>query len=135
MSPASERDGLAVWCGWVMVGLAVLTAPFGWLFYQGFSVLIALAGLLCLPALRINEADRPVAVVLLAALLWAAISTLWSPYHPELEDNQGLKLTGQLVFYWAAWCAARRAAAAVATSALPWACTSSVSRPACWFCC
>lgn len=102
--------GLATWCGWVMVGTAALTPLFAWLGPLGFAPLLGLAGLLCLPALRIGVRDAPLAVVLLLAVAWAAFSTLWSVHRPrELEDSVALKLLLQLPLYWAAWLGARRA--------------------------
>jgi O-antigen ligase len=113
------RDGLGLWCGWVLVGAAVLTPLLAWLGPLGFAPLLALMGLLSLPALRIGDEDRPVAVVLLAALVWAGISTVWSPYHPEgLENGAALKLAFELPLFWAAVCGARRADPKVARLAL-----------------
>lgn len=94
-----------------MIGVAGLTPLLAWLGPLGFAVLLALAGLLCLPAIRLRDEDRPVAVLLLAGLVWAALSSAWSPHRPEdLEGNVALKLSLQLPLYWAAWCGARRAA-------------------------
>jgi O-antigen ligase len=63
-----------------------------------------------LPALRIDGADRGPAVALLVALIWAAASTRWSPYHPKGGGAQTLaKLTAELPIFWIAWCGARRA--------------------------
>lgn len=99
------------WCGWVMVGVACLTPLLMWGGPLGFAPLLGLAGLLCLPVLRVREEDRPVAVILLVGLIWAALSSMWSPYKPEdVEGSVALKLALQLPLYWAAWCGARRAA-------------------------
>ena len=73
------RDRLADWCGWVLVGTLGLTPLMAWLGPMGFAVLPALMGLLCLPAIRMTDEDRPILVVLLFALIWAAVSTAWSP--------------------------------------------------------
>src|SRR6185437_6036678 len=87
-----------------------LGAWLGWLGPLGLPILVALVGLLGLPALRIEDDDRPVAVLLLAALLWAAVSTVWSPFHPSKPaNNTALKLALELPLYWSAICAARRA--------------------------
>ena len=104
------RDPLAVWCGWVMIGAAGLVAPLGWLAPMGFTALLALVGALCLPAVRIVDKDRPVLVILFAALIWAAVSTTWSPFHPSHAGNSTiLKLALQLPLYWSAVRGARRA--------------------------
>ncbi len=115
--PATDR--LGVWCGWVMVGAAVLTPLFAWLGPLGFAALVGLAGLLCLPALRISERDRPLVVVLLLALAWAGLSLTWTVQRSKgLEDSVILKLAVQLVLYLAAWSGARRADPVIAGLAL-----------------
>jgi len=49
-------------------------------------------------------------VVLLLGLVWAAMSSAWSPFHPSKPAaNTALKLALQLPLYWTACCAARRA--------------------------
>lgn len=121
-----STDRLAAWCGWVLVGLCALTPLIGWLGPLGFPVLVALAGLLCLPALRIGDEDRPAALILFAALIWAAVSTTWSPYHPSKPGNSTiLKLAFQLPLYWSAISGARRASPrlrALALKVLAWGC-------------
>ncbi|MBU1376601.1 MAG: O-antigen ligase family protein [Alphaproteobacteria bacterium] len=103
-------DRLGVWCGWVMAGTAALTPLLAWLGPLGFAPLLGLAGLLCVPALKIGRREAPLAVVLLAAVAWAAFSTFWSVHKAdELEDSVALKLLLQLPLYWAAWQGARRA--------------------------
>lgn len=119
-----RQDRLAAWYGWVMVGVAGLTPWMAWLGPLGFAALLALAGLLCLPALRVDARLAPLAVMLLLALAWAALSTLWT-FHPAqtLEDSVALKLALQLVLYAAAWCGARRAdpvLAGLAVRVLAW---------------
>jgi O-antigen ligase len=104
---SAKRDRLAAWCGWVMVGCAALVAPLGWLSPLGFAPLLALMGLLCLPAMRIGDEDRPVLIVLTGALLWAAVSTLWSP--KGSQDGEALQLALALPLFWSAVCGARRA--------------------------
>lgn len=110
----SERgDRLGAWCGWVMVGVAALTPLFAWLGPLGFAPLLSLAGLLCLPAVRVDERDRPLAILLLLTVAWAAASTFWSPHKAtRLEDSAALKLAFQVLLYWSAWQGARRAAPA-----------------------
>lgn len=109
-SGIAARDGLGVWCGWVMVGAAAFTPLLAWLSPLGFAPLLALMGLLCLPAFRIGDEDRPVLIVLLGALIWAAIATTWSPYHPKgVGHSVILQLVLALPLYWSAVCGARRA--------------------------
>jgi O-antigen ligase len=123
---APARDRLGVWCGWVLIGAAVLVPILGWLAPLGFALLLAVVGLLCLPALRISDRDRPVAIILFAALIWAAVSTTWSPYHPGKPGNSTiLKLAFELPLYWSAISAARRADPVLRTRALhvlAWGC-------------
>jgi O-antigen ligase len=111
--------GVADWCGWVMVGTAALAPLLIWIGPLAFAPVVGLAGLLCLPALRIEARDWPLAAVLALLLAWAGASTLWSPYTPDdLEGNTALKLALQLPLYWAAWCGARRAEAGLRRRAL-----------------
>ena len=103
------RDGLGIWCGWVLTGVAVLTPLFAWLGPLGFAPLLGLAGLLCIPAFRVTLREAPLLVILTVAAAWAAVSGLWSPHRPhELEDSTALKIALQVPLYWAAWSAARR---------------------------
>jgi O-antigen ligase len=113
------RDPLAIWCGWVLIIVLALTPLFAWLAPRGFAVLFSLAGLLCLPAVRLTDEDRPTLVTLFALLIWAAVSTIWSPYHPKNPGNSTvLKLALQLPLYWSAICGARRADPALKALAL-----------------
>ncbi|MFL5298347.1 MAG: O-antigen ligase family protein [Phenylobacterium sp.] len=124
----ARPDRVAIWCGWLLVGLAPLVPLAGWLTPLSFSVLVALVGLLGLPAFRIRDEDRPAAVILFAALIWAAVSTTWSPYHPsKLGNSTVLKLAFQLPLYWSAVCVARRAdprLARLALDILAWGCAA-----------
>jgi O-antigen ligase len=116
--PAARRDILGVWCGWLFVGAAALTPLLAWLGPLGFALLVSVIGLLGLPAIRIAP-HRWLAITLLLGLVWASISTTWSPFGQKvLEDNQALKLGLELPLYWSAWCAARRADPALARLAL-----------------
>ena len=104
------RNRVATWCGWVMVGAAVLTPLLAWLAPLGFAPLLVLMGLLCLPAFRITDEDRPVLIVLLGALIWAAAATTWSPFHPKgVGHSVILQLALGLPLFWSAVCGARRA--------------------------
>ena len=120
------RDRLGAWCGWVLIGAAVLIPLTGWLAPREYSVLIAAVGLLCLPALRITDEERPAALILFAALIWAAVSTTWSPYHSSKPANSTiLKLAFELPLYWSAVSAGRRADPRLRTRALQilaWGC-------------
>ncbi|THD60219.1 O-antigen ligase family protein [Phenylobacterium sp.] len=120
------RDRLATWCGRVLIVAAMAVPVLGWLAPLGFAVMIGLVGLLCLPAVRISDEDRPVALILASALVWAAVSTLWSPYHPSKPGNNTiLKLAFELPLYWSAVSATRRADPALRARALrilAWGC-------------
>jgi O-antigen ligase len=103
----------------VSIGAAVLVPALGFLWPIQFSGLVALVGFLCLPAVRISDQDRPAAMILFAALIWAAVSTTWSPYHPAKAGNSTvLKLAFELPLYWSAISAARRADPRLRTRAL-----------------
>lgn len=116
---ALSRPVLSKWCGWVVIGGLALVPVVGWLGPLAFAVLVALMGLLCLPAIRIDEEDRPAAVLLLLALIWAAISSTWSPSHPSKPANSvALKLALMLPLYWSAMCGAKRADPRLKTLAL-----------------
>jgi O-antigen ligase len=122
----SEGGWLAIWCGWVLVGAAALVPVLGYLAPLGFPALLALVGLLCLPAVRVTDDDRPAMMILFAALIWAAASSTWSLYHPSKPGNSTiLKLAFELPLYWSAISAARRADPRLRTLALrvlAWGC-------------
>ena len=122
----SPARGIEGWCGWVLVGAAALAAPLGYLAPLGLASLVALVGLLCLPAVRITDVDRPAAIILFAALIWAAVSTTWSPYHPsKLGNTTILKLALELPLFWSAISAGRRAdprLRALALGIMAWGC-------------
>lgn len=105
-----SRDILGTWCGAILVLGAAVTPLLAWLGPLGFAPLLAVMGLLSLPAIRLRNEDRPLAVVLLGGLLWAGISTTWSPFLPKhTQDSTALKLAFELPLYWSAVCGARRA--------------------------
>jgi O-antigen ligase len=106
----SPARGVAGWTGWALIVACVLIAPMGWLLPRAFWVPVAIVGLVGLPAVRLRDEDRPVAIVLFAGLIWAAVSTLWTPFHPKnAEQTTILKLALQLPLYGAAVLAVRRA--------------------------
>lgn len=106
----TARDPLGRWCGWVLLGGLALSPLMAWLGPQGFAPLVAIMGLLSLPAIRLSDEDRPTLMVLLLALVWAAMSTTWSPFVPKSADrSMALKLALMLPLYFAAICGARRA--------------------------
>lgn len=105
--------------GWALICAAVLTPLIAWLGPLAFAPVMAVVGLLSLPALRIRDQDRPVAVALLIGLVWAAMSASWSVHStPAIERSVAMKLALQIPLYWAAWCAARTADAALKRRAL-----------------
>lgn len=106
--------GFARWCGWVLVFALALSGPMAWIGPLGFAALLSLVGLLTLPAMQMQEADRPAALALMVLVIWAAGSMLWSPYTPESPwTSTAVKLVCQAVLYWAAYSAVRRADADV----------------------
>jgi O-antigen ligase len=116
---AAARDRLGTWCGWVMVGAAVLIPLLAWLAPLGFAPLMVVVGLFCLPAFRMADEDRPVVIVLLGALVWAAAATTWSPFHPKgVGHSVILQLALGLPVFWSAVCGARRADPRLARLAL-----------------
>ncbi len=126
LASAESRDQLASWCGWVLVGAASVIPLLGWLFPREFWIAPTLVGLLCLPAVRLQDEDRPVAIILFAALIWAAVSTMWSPFHPTKPGNSTiLKLAFELPLYGSAILATRRADPVLSRRALhilAWGC-------------
>ena len=116
---APTRDRLGEWCGWVLVGVAGLTPWMAWLGPLGFAALMGLAGLLCLPAVRVPARQTPLAIILLLGLAWACLSTLWTAHRAQaVDESVALKLAVQLPLYFAAWCGARRADPVIAGLAL-----------------
>jgi O-antigen ligase len=105
--------------------LAVLTPLSGFLGARGFAPEVGLAGLLCLPLLRLRLGD--VAGLILFGLLveWAVISAFWSPA-PFPHDLHGfgrftgLHLLQQVVFSGALIITARTLPPDLARKALTW---------------
>ena len=112
MSPAAaqRQDGMRLWCGYVLMGVAFLIPFAGWLGPLAFAPLLGLMGLLCLPAFTLRPGDRLLFATLAVAVVWATASLMWSPFAPEeTEEATALKLAAQLPLYWAAVSGARRA--------------------------
>lgn len=106
----APTDRLAVWCGWVLAGAFVLAAPFGWLAPRGYAAVAALAGLLLLPCLTLEEQDRPAGIAVITMLIWAVGSAIWSPYTPRhLDESTSAKLLFETVLYSSMIAGARRA--------------------------
>ncbi|MBS0332059.1 MAG: O-antigen ligase family protein [Proteobacteria bacterium] len=126
LAKGADRARLAGWVGWVLVVVAVTVPILGWLWPRDFWIAPTLIGLLGLPAVRLREQDRPAAIILFAALIWAAVSTLWSPYHPgKPGESTILKLAFELPLYGSAVLAARWADPRLARRALQvvaWGC-------------
>ena len=109
----ARRETQAVWVnrwlGGVLVLCFALIPLAGWLGPLAFAPIMAGIGLMCLPALRVEEGDRPLALALTVAVIWAVGSTLWSPF--EIKDpwtSNPAKLVSQALLYWAAYCAVAR---------------------------
>lgn len=108
----ASEGRLSAWCGWVLAAMAALTPLAAWLGPLALAPLLALAGILVLPALWITEEDRPMAIALLVLVVWAAGSMAWSPYRPEdVEGWTAPKLMAMSFCFWAVVGAARRASA------------------------
>lgn len=104
------------WLSGVAIFVVVMTPLLAYLAPLGFAPLLALAGLLALPGLRLTRAAAPPLLILVALALWAAISMTWSPFAVELSKLKGygdiesvtaLKLFLQLATYGAAVVALR----------------------------
>jgi O-antigen ligase len=104
------------WLSGVALFVAVMTPLLAYLAPLGFAPLLALAGLLALPGLRLTRAAAPPLLILVALAVWAAVSMSWSPYAMELSKLKGygdiesvtaLKLFLQLATYGAAVVALR----------------------------
>lgn len=108
---------------WILV--AVLTPLAGFLGARGFAPEVGIAGLLCLPLVRLRTID--IAGLILFGLLveWAIISALWSPA-PLPHDLRrfsgftGLHLAQQLLFSGALIVTARALPPPHARKALTW---------------
>lgn len=110
MNPMIAQPRLAAWCGWTLAGVFLLAPLLGWLGPLGFAPVVGLAGLLCLPAFRVRDEDRPAAIAVLVMVVWACGSTVWSPYvSPSLEKSTAAKLVAEMVLFGSAIAAGRTA--------------------------
>jgi len=138
-TPLSEPSDASArrtpWLSGVAIFVAVMTPLLAYLAPLGFAPLLALAGLLALPGLRLTRAAAPPLLILVAMALWAAASMTWSPVtidvsklkgYGDIESLTALKLFLQLATYGAAVVAlrglpdpgARRAATVLAYGAV-----------------
>ena len=120
MTDGEAREGrIAAWCGWVWTGVAATLPLLVWAWPLGFQVVVPAAGLLCLPALRVERRDGFWIVPLALLTGWALLASTWSPYEPpDLEHNTAAKLALQLPVYIWAIMGARAAGAAGRARAL-----------------
>jgi O-antigen ligase len=104
------------WLSGVAIFVVVMTPLLAYLAPLGFAPLLALAGLLALPGLRLTRAAAPPLLILVAMALWAAVSMTWSPVkidvsklkdYGDIESLTALKLFLQLATYGAAVVALR----------------------------
>lgn len=129
--PAEPSARRTPWLSGVAVFVAVMATLLAYLAPLGFAPLMALAGLLALPGLKLTRAAAPPLLILVVLSLWAAASMTWSPAaidpstikdYGDVETLTVLKLFLQLATYGAAVVAlrglsdagARRAAAVLA---------------------
>jgi O-antigen ligase len=127
MPAAAASDG--VWSGRYLLGVwilvAVLTPLSGFLGARGFAPEVGVAGLLCLPLVRLRLTD--LAGLILFALLveWALITAFWSPA-PRPHDLKsltrftGLHMAQELMFSGALIVTARALSPELARKALAW---------------
>jgi O-antigen ligase len=104
------------WLSGVAIFIVVMTPLLAYVAPLGFAPLMAVAGLLSLPGLRLNRAAAPPLLILVVLALWAAVSLTWSPAaidpstlkgYGDIETLTGLKLFLQLATYGAAVVALR----------------------------
>ncbi len=104
------------WLSGVAIFVVVMTPLLAYGAPLGFAPLMALAGLLVLPGLKLNRAAAPPLLILLVLALWAAVSMTWSPMRIDLAKLKGygdvesltaLKLFLQVATYGAAVVALR----------------------------
>jgi len=95
--------------GWSLTGVFLITPLIAWLAPLTFAPVVTLAGLLSIPTYRIAETDRPVAIAILVMVVWACVSTVWSPYIPKtIWQSTAAKLVIECAVYGALVIAARQ---------------------------
>lgn len=103
------RSRWATLSGWSLTGVFLITPLIAWLAPLSFAPVVTLAGLLSLPTYRVDEADRPAAIAILVMVVWACVSTVWSPYVPKhLGQSTALKLVIECAVYGALVIAGRQ---------------------------
>ena len=95
--------------GWSLTWVFLVTPLIAWLAPLTFAPVVTLAGLLSVPTYRIDDADRPAAIAILVMVVWACVSTVWSPYIPKsIWQSTAAKLVIECVVYGALVVAARQ---------------------------
>ena len=107
-APIRAAPRTSAWAGWVTVAACALTPILAYLGNLGFAVMIAVAGLACLP-LALRRRPPIMGLLFLAGLAaWAVISMQWSVAaapHPDFSHHQAigqltaLKLLLELALY------------------------------------
>jgi len=104
------------WLSGVAIFVVVMTPLLAYVAPLGFAPLLALAGFLSLPGLRLTREAAPPLLILVVLALWAAISMTWSPAaidpttlkdYGDVETLTALKLFLQVATYGAAVVALR----------------------------
>ena len=114
-STGAAPDWTATLAGGVMLTVFALTPVVAYVGNLGFAPLVALAGIVALPAAVRRRGARFGPLILVALLAWALTSLAWSPWKPkslsrpkDLMAFTGLKLVFELAFYSAFVAAAAR---------------------------
>lgn len=76
----------------VLIALALVAPPLGWLAPQGLAAMAAIAGMATLSGLRHRRLDMALAVVLAAGIAWIWVSTAWGPYPLLRKPMTGLTI-------------------------------------------
>ncbi|MGZ5985312.1 MAG: O-antigen ligase family protein [Caulobacteraceae bacterium] len=128
VKPAATAAELAVarrYLVGVWILLAVLTPLVGFLGARGFAPAVGVAGLLCLPLVRLRTADMGGLILFGLLVEWAVVSAFWSPAalpHDLKSFGRftGLHLFQQLLFCGALIVTTRGLTPAGARKALTW---------------
>jgi O-antigen ligase len=127
VKPAAAATGN--WGGRYLLGIwiavAVLTPLAGFLGARAFAPVVGIAGLLCLPFVRLRLADAAGLILFGLLVEWALISALWSPAPLPQDLNQfgrftGLHMAQELLFSGALIITARALSPERARTALVW---------------